>query len=242
MPTLYSYVLRYDTGLAPNPFFGTCSLVVCKPVVRRSASVGDWVVGLCSADQRRSAFGDAGVPGVVYAMEVTEKVRMEEYDALTRSVLPGKIPDPSSPDPARRAGDSLYDYSRRGEHGEWPALRPGLHDEAHRARDLGGQYALLSERFYYFGREPRQLPDHLSGVALYESGSHLRQGHLTLDLLGPFRSWIEGLGLEPNRVLAVPAQAPTRSSGCGGIPTRIGCVPAEVSAVGARSVPSRSRC
>lgn len=118
MAALYSYVLRYDSGLAPNPFFGTCTLVVCKPRIRRSAQVGDWVVGLCPAAQRRAAFGDAETPGVVYAMEVTDALEMEAYDAHTRAVLPGKIPDPLSDDPARRAGDSLYDFGSAGPSGE----------------------------------------------------------------------------------------------------------------------------
>jgi hypothetical protein len=43
---LYSYVVTHDTGFAPNPFFGYCTLACCKPAIRRSAQVGDWVVGL----------------------------------------------------------------------------------------------------------------------------------------------------------------------------------------------------
>jgi len=43
---LYSYVVMHDTGFAPNPFFGYCTLACCKPEIRRSAQKGDWVVGL----------------------------------------------------------------------------------------------------------------------------------------------------------------------------------------------------
>ena len=45
MPNLFSYVLRYDDGAAPNPFWGTCTLAICKPAIRRKANLGDWVVG-----------------------------------------------------------------------------------------------------------------------------------------------------------------------------------------------------
>ena len=31
MPRLYSYVLRKDTGFAPNPYSGYCTLACCKP-------------------------------------------------------------------------------------------------------------------------------------------------------------------------------------------------------------------
>ena len=43
---LFSYVVAHDTGFSPNPFFGYCTLACCKPVIRRSAQAGDWVVGL----------------------------------------------------------------------------------------------------------------------------------------------------------------------------------------------------
>ncbi len=47
---IYSYVLRYDDGVAPNPFFGFCTLAVCKPVIRRKAQVGDWIIGTGSKE------------------------------------------------------------------------------------------------------------------------------------------------------------------------------------------------
>ncbi len=43
---LYSYIVKHDSGFAPNPFFGYCTLACCKPDIRRTAQVGDWVVGL----------------------------------------------------------------------------------------------------------------------------------------------------------------------------------------------------
>ena len=43
MTKLYSYCLPYDDGAAPNPFWGTCTLVICKPAIRRTARVGDWI-------------------------------------------------------------------------------------------------------------------------------------------------------------------------------------------------------
>lgn len=45
-PTLFSYVIPHDGGSAPNPYFGICTLAICKPVIRRTAKVEDWVVGL----------------------------------------------------------------------------------------------------------------------------------------------------------------------------------------------------
>jgi hypothetical protein len=43
MARIYSYVVRYDSGFAPNPFYGYCTLATCKPDIRRGAEVGDLV-------------------------------------------------------------------------------------------------------------------------------------------------------------------------------------------------------
>jgi hypothetical protein len=41
VPELYSYVVVKDSGIAPHPYGGLCSLALCKPVIRRRADVGD---------------------------------------------------------------------------------------------------------------------------------------------------------------------------------------------------------
>lgn len=104
--TLYSYSLRYDLGAAPNPYWGKCTLVICKPVIRRTAKCGDWVVGLGSVN---SPLGDIST-SVVYAMKVTEPPKtMAEYDRFCFEELPGKVPDWQSSDLQRRVGDSAKD-------------------------------------------------------------------------------------------------------------------------------------
>lgn len=32
---LFSYIVRWDHGFAPNPFHGICSLATCKPGIRK---------------------------------------------------------------------------------------------------------------------------------------------------------------------------------------------------------------
>lgn len=41
---IYRYVLTSDTGMAPSIDQGVVSLATCKPVIRRCAGPGDWVV------------------------------------------------------------------------------------------------------------------------------------------------------------------------------------------------------
>ena len=72
MPKMYSYVVARDYGFAPNPFHGFCTLATCKPEIRRTAHVGDWIVGTGSKKKGRDAH-------VVYAMRVTEKMTFNAY-------------------------------------------------------------------------------------------------------------------------------------------------------------------
>ena len=73
-PRLYSYVLREDTGFAPNPYHGFCTLACCKPPIRRRAEIGDWVIatGSNAKGKRRGGF-------LSFAMRVTEILAFQEY-------------------------------------------------------------------------------------------------------------------------------------------------------------------
>ena len=190
---LYSYCLRYDGGSAPNPFWGICTLVICKPAIRCTAQIGDWVVGLGSAN---SPIGDVS-HHVVYAMKVTGKLTMKEYDQFCQTSLPNKIPNRQSSDYRLQAGDCIYDYGAR----DYPKVLPAVHNECHRRRDLGGEYALLSKHFYYFGSQPVPLPEYLYPII------HRTQGHKSYQnqpYLEIFIDWIESLGYRNNKVHAIP--------------------------------------
>lgn len=188
-PRLFTYIITVDAGAAPNPFWGVCTLVICKPKIRLSANVGDWVAG----------FARAGSPDrgkLIYAMRVTQKMTMAEYDEYAQSKLPEKIPDRRSRDSRRFVGDAMYDFDHVP-----PRVRPGPHDESDRKRDLGGEYALLSEHFYYFGREPIALPSDLADIAASSRGHRVVKNQPYFDR---FVEWIESSGYEPNVVLAPP--------------------------------------
>jgi hypothetical protein len=190
---LYSYCLRYDGGSAPNPFWGTCTLVICKPAIRRTAQIGDWVAGLGSAN---SPIGDISTC-VVYAMKVTGKMTLKQYDRFCQAHLPGKLPQRHSQDSRLQNGDCIYDYSG----GEYPVVRPAVHNECHREHDLGGKYALLSTHFYYFGSQPVSLPEYLHPIIHRTQGhkSHQNQPYAQI-----FVDWIEGLEYKKNWLHATP--------------------------------------
>jgi len=189
---LYSYCLRYDDGAAPNPFWGICTLVVCKPKIRHSVNKGDWIVGLGSAN---SPIGDVS-DCIVYAMKVTEKMIMREYDEYCRTSFQSKIPQWRNRNDYRlRVGDCIYDYSE----GEPPRIRWSVHDERNRKRDLGGEYAVLSNHFFYFGDQPVKLPGDLTPII------HSTQGHKSnanQTYLDEFIRWIESF--ESNKLYGEP--------------------------------------
>ena len=150
--TLYSYCIPIDDGAAPNPYWGICTLTICKPVIRRVAKVGDWVVGIGS---KNSPIGDIS-NSAVYVMKITKKLTMQEYDDFCKKKYPNKIPDWYSEDFYKRVGDCIYDFSETS----LPKLRKSVHTEKNKDKDLNGQYALISNHFYYFGDKPIPLPDY----------------------------------------------------------------------------------
>lgn len=190
---LYSYCLRYDDGAAPNPYWGVCTLVICKPAIRRTAEIGDWVVGLGSTNSPIGDISDC----VVYAMKVTQKMTLEEYDFYCNSRLKNKIPEWDSGDYKKKMGDCIYDYSK----GHSPELRNSVHIKKNRKRDLSGENALLSNHFYYFGDKPIKLREELHPII------HATQGHKSNSnepYVEEFVTWIEGLRNKINSVVGKP--------------------------------------
>ena len=194
MPRLFTYVIPNDGGFAPNPFFGICTLNCCKPVIRRTAQKGDWVAANTAADF------PAGPGLLVYAMRVTDKMTMGEYEAWTRRELPEKIPSSRSRDYRRRAGDSMYDFSD-----DPPTRRrDGFHAPEEMGHDLSGVYTLLSDHFYYFGAQPVEVPPHLLPVI------HLGRGHKSAKndpYVEDFVAWIT-TEFEPNKLYGMPRGMP----------------------------------
>jgi hypothetical protein len=87
---LFTYCIPYDDGAAPNPFWGLCTLTICKPAIRRTTSVGDWIVGTGSKNVK--GHGDLSNK-LVYAMKVTDKKTLKDYGLYCKENFPNKMPD-----------------------------------------------------------------------------------------------------------------------------------------------------
>jgi hypothetical protein len=142
--TLYSYIVTHDTGFAPNPFFGYCTLACCKPGIRKHAKEGDWIVGLTpKADGNK----------IVYFMQVDECKTFGEYWRDGR--FKEKKPKFGS-GVARKLGDNIYEPDRKGNYSQLPSAHssPPLGKRESReamAKDLNPDRVLISQTFAYFG-------------------------------------------------------------------------------------------
>jgi hypothetical protein len=230
---LYTYCLRFDNGAAPNPYWGTCTLVICKPKIRQVARPGDWIAGFGSAN---SPVGDISGK-LVYAMKVSRVMPMPDYDAFCRLELPDKITNSASDEFPRRLGDCIYDFSTAR-----PRIRPSVHGEDQRERDLSGMNALLSDHFYYFGDKPIDLPERLAPI-IHRGQGHKSQRNAPYERA--FGSWIDSLEIAPNRLYGNPQGRPPMIYDGGEVAA---CDPPSRSAVAATgrtavttSVPTRRR-
>lgn len=177
---LYTYIIPVDDGAGPNPFHGVCTLAICKPVIRRTARVGDWVAGLGS---RRAPSGN--LEGMlVYAMKVERVLSLAEYDRMAREKWPGKIPNFSHQRYPDYLGDCIYDFTSSTTN---PKLRKSVHTAENRKTDLSGKNVLLSKHFYYLGKDAKRLPTQLKHII------HQGQGHRKIEdkaVVRSFEAWV----------------------------------------------------
>lgn len=190
---LFSYCIPVDDGAAPNPFWGICTLTICKPVIRRVANVGDWIVGVGS----KNVNGDDFSGKIVYAMQITQKMTLKEYDQFCRDQLPEKIADINNSDQRIKLGDCIYDYSN----GEPPSQRLGVHNAKNFERDLGGQFALLSDHFYYFGDQAIDIPPEFRSI-IKQGQAH--KSNSNEPVKEEFIEWLETRGYRSNKLFGKP--------------------------------------
>lgn len=152
---VFSYVVVHDTGFSPNPFRGLLPLACCKPLIRRTANVGDIIVGLSSRSER-----------VVYAVQVAEILGFEEYwaDPEYRS----RRPIMNSPRNIDRTGDNIYEPVN-GSYRQLPSFHSnydGSENADRKRTDLGVNRVLTGERFTYWGRSGPALPEEIEFLAV----------------------------------------------------------------------------
>jgi hypothetical protein len=171
---LYSYVVKIDHGLAPNPFWGYCTIAVCTPNhMGVKAQRGDWIIGTSPNSQGNK---------LVYAMQVSEAIPFERYYVDAR--FEKKIPNVKG-SWRERCGDNMYFKNQQG---EWAQHRT-LHHRNHETikKDLKHPVVFVAKRFYYFGDRAMTIPSEFQELIWKRQGC--KSNH-SLDVVECFLNWL----------------------------------------------------
>ena len=185
MTKLYSYVLRLDTGLAPNPYHGFCTLACCKGAIRSRAEKGDWIIGTGSdaSDKRRGKH-------ISYAMRVKEVLTFNEYWRDERFLAKRPNPDGGV---TESCGDNIYHFDH--ETGCWCQEIAGYYCRLkQRKEDTSVDRVLISDDFVYWGGKGPLLPE-FQGFNLIKTGPGYRV-NFPERVVEEFIAWIRGLQAE----------------------------------------------
>lgn len=192
---IYRYVVKYDTGVAPNVDGGICTLALCKPRIRRCAKVNSWVVGLWPAPNRKR---------VTYVMQVGEIVPLAKYWDDRR--FAHKKPKDHKRPKGSRTPDNIYwldsniilrhvNIYQPDKNGIQRQVNTSVHPKpSDWERDLGGVNVLVAKRFWYFGGMAVKLPKRFHCLDLSGSGQGHRIACWEDSKMNAFISWLEGHG------------------------------------------------
>lgn len=144
MTRLYRYVHVSDDGRAPCIDKRRLTLATCKPAIRRTAQIGDWVMGFYPSPAPAGTLSWAG--------RVARIIAHGDFEAE----FSGRA-------------DAAY---RRSENGAMIRLYPDYHpDPRDMAKDLSGPALVFDARgVWYFGDSPVALPPALQHLAACGQG------------------------------------------------------------------------
>jgi len=179
---VYSYIIDHDLGFAPNPFHGVCTLAACKPQIRKSARIGDIVIGTGSRPN--------GLEGrLSYWMRVTRITTFTDYWFAPE--FRAKRPRMNGSRMLRH-GDNIY--HRDPDTGIWMqadsfhSAADGSISPPNLRRDTGTtERVLIGDEFAYWGGEGPPIPASLSDFV------HTTQGHrcrFPPDRVERFLAWL----------------------------------------------------
>lgn len=187
---IFSYVVTHDTGFSPNPFWGRCTIADCKPAIRRTAEVGDWIVGLSPRSSGNR---------VVFAMEVDEILDYASYHCDGR--FANKIPDYRRVEVVWKAGDNIYRPLPNGGFQQLQSMHSHGAEEnpETKAHDLGGVNVLVATKFHYFGGSGPKLPPHLKELKVGRAHKNRFSRETISDFLKFIASYPQGVSAPPTK-------------------------------------------
>ncbi len=169
MTRIFRYILVADHGIAPCPADGLITLATCKPTIRRTAAVGDWVLGFRPGSLHRGL--------LLWGGQVQKIMSHGEYERAHRG-----------------RPDALY--AERPD-GDFDRIDPSYHPtEAEMVRDLSGPVLIFDPTLsVHLSGQPIQLPNDLLHLAAAGRG-HLVNGVQKDDVLR-LATWLAAVGPTP---------------------------------------------
>ncbi len=182
MPNVYMYVVARDFGFAPNPFHGVCTLATCKPKIRKTAQVSDWIIGMGGAQLK-------AVGRCIYAMQVTDTLTFDAYwddpvYACKRPVRNGSRKTIMGDNIYHRPTGTTVWVQEDSHHSQID----GSPDSSNIRNDTQANRVLISRNFYYFGNAASTVPrDILSQLGFHNGIGHRK---FTQARAQPFLDWL----------------------------------------------------
>lgn len=155
MSILRSYIITRDFGFAPNPFGQVCTLATCKPLIRKTSVIGDYVLGIGGVNTKTAG-------KIVFIMRVEEILTYDQYWEDLRF----QIKKPNLLGSLKvQYGDNIYHTVN----GSWTQLNShhslddGSVNHINLRKDTKYQNVLISHyEWWYFGRDAIDLPSEFS--------------------------------------------------------------------------------
>lgn len=164
MPRGFSYIITRDFGFAPNPFQGVLTLATCKPKIRKSAQVGDYLIG-----NSTKATGNK----LIYMAKVEEVITFDQYWDDSRFHNKKPVMNGSF---KTLYGDNIYHHE--GE--EWiqanshHSKEDGLVNHANLDSDTRiSDQVLICPKFFYLGASMIDIPLAFSNCVHHGIGHHV---------------------------------------------------------------------
>ena len=177
-----------DYGFAPNPFYGFCTLATCKPVIRKMAVIGDWVIGTGSKSRNREGF-------IVFAMRINEVFSFSDYWHDLRFL--SKRPNMNG-SKKQAFGDNIY--HKNNSNGSWMqedshhSLSDGTPNSRNIDHDTKVDRVLISTEYFYWGGYGPKIPKRFRGFKNVDICA--KRGHKNFfpeEMTNQFVTWLFSL-------------------------------------------------
>lgn len=157
---LCSYMVKYDRGLAPNPFWGYCTLAICTPNhMGIRLDKDDWIVGITVKARDNK---------LLYAMKVSEVLSFNEYYSDNRFETKKPVLNGTW---MHKVGDNMYYLD---EQDSWKQHRTIHHRDIDiKKKDLKHPFVFISKEYFYFGGNAVNIQPDFGGLVINRQGCKL---------------------------------------------------------------------